>query len=472
MSVGDYISGEISRSFGMEATPSQERLFSELGGFMVSDCDIMLVAGYAGTGKTSSMAAFVRALKNISCRFVLLAPTGRAAKVLSSYTGEKAYTIHKHIYRQNAIRSDMSSVSFSLDINRMSNTVFIVDECSLISDFPSGQTLFGSGSLLDDLVCYVRSRPGNRLVLVGDPAQLPPVGTDCSPAMDLSGLEGYGPIMHAELTDVVRQARESGILSNADGIRRRITSGDGDFPVFDVRGFSDVERITGEFLIETLSDSIDRYGEDEVAVLCSSNRRANRYNAGIRSRVFFREDELVKGEKLMVVKNCYSFLDDVEDLDFIANGDIVNLNRLYNHTERYGFRFADADISLPDYNGLEISVKIVLDTLASEFPSFTYEEQNRLFEGVSADYSHIANKKKRYEQMKKDPFFNAVQVKYASAMTCHKAQGGQWDCVFVDRPFFQEQLSVEEMRWLYTAVTRARKKLYLVNFEDRYFKTN
>ncbi len=469
MGVAQYVSETIKGNFKLEPTSSQSVLFDALGQFVAGEeCDIMLVSGYAGTGKTSAISAFIRTLKDLSYKFILMAPTGRSAKVLSFSSGCRAYTIHKQIYRQKTIKADGNVPAFDLDMNKNRNTYFIVDECSLISNIPAPGSLFGSGALLDDLVEYVRSNSGNRLILIGDPAQLPPVGLETSPAMDFNYLQGYGDVLSVEMTDVVRQAADSGILFNADRLRRKI--GDDSFPSFVLEGFDDIKRISGEDLIETIGDSMEKYGEDEVVVLCYSNRRANRYNMGIRSKVFYREEELVKGEKLMVVKNAYHFIEDIEDLDFIANGDIVELQRVKNYTERYGLRFADAILSLPDYNGIEINAKIVLDTLASESPSLTRDEQDRLFQGAMEDYSHIKNRRKRYEAVRCDPFFSAIQIKYATAITCHKSQGGQWDCVFVDRAFFGDEITPEDKRWLYTAITRARKMLYLVNFDDRYFQ--
>lgn len=470
MGLADFVRSTIADSFRFPPTGSQDRLFSSLASFVTSgEGDIFLVSGYAGTGKTTAVAAFISALKKLSRSFVLLAPTGRAAKVLSHYTGCKAYTVHKQIYRQKNIRADGNIPSFELDINRNRDTFFIVDEASLISNASGGFSLFGTGALLDDLVSYVRSNTGNKLILIGDPAQLPPVGSDCSPAMDRERLSLYGNVSGCELTDVVRQTAESGILFNANLLRNMIVGQEPGFPKFVTEGFTDLERITGEYLIETITDAVDRYGSDEVVVLCYSNRRANRYNMGIRAKVFYREEELVKGEKLMVVKNSYSFLDDIEELDFIANGDIVELQRIYNYTERYGLRFADAELSLPDYGDIEIRAKIILDTLSSESPSLSHEEQNMLFQGVMEDYSHIRSRKKRYEQVREDPFFTAMQVKYSSAITCHKSQGGQWDCVFIDRAFYRDEFTLEDKRWLYTALTRAKKKVYLVNFSDEFF---
>lgn len=471
MAVEKYIADAILGNFGHVPTPSQSALFGKLAEFAGGNTDIMLVSGYAGTGKTTAVSAFIKTLKDLSFRYVLLAPTGRAAKVLSFYSGGRAYTIHKQIYRQRSIKGDGSVPSFDIDINKMKDTYFIVDECSLISNSQSPGAIFGSGALLDDLVRYVRSNSGNKLLLVGDPAQLPPVGTSCSYAMDLSYLEGYGNVMHSELTDVVRQAESSGILMNADRLRRMIMGNSEGFPELSLAGFDDIERLGGEYLIEKLNDAVDKYGSDEVIVLCYSNRRANRYNAGIRAKIYYREEELVKGEKLMVVKNCYNFIDDIKELDFIANGDIVELQRIYNHEERYGLRFADAELSLPDYGGAEIKAKIVLDTLASESASLTQEESNALFQGVMEDYSHIRSKSKRYEAVREDPYFSALQVKYASAITCHKSQGGQWDCVFVDNSFWKDEMSLDDKKWLYTAMTRAKKKIYLVNFNDRFFET-
>ncbi|MBR3484804.1 MAG: AAA family ATPase [Bacteroidales bacterium] len=471
MGVAEFFADRLRQHLGYEPTPCQARLFDTLGQFAVQyeTCDMLLVSGYAGTGKTSAIAAFVRTLKELHYRYVLLAPTGRAAKVLSGFTGEKAFTIHKHIYRQKGIRDGVGE--FQLNFNKAKDTFFIVDEASLISveTNSSGSGLFGSGDLLDDLVQFVRAGVDDKLILIGDRGQLPPIGLDRSPALDEGYLSRYGRVMTAELTTVVRQAAESGILTNATIVRRLIEAGRVEVPRLCLAGFDDVERIGGGELIEKIGDAVGRYGLDDIVVLCRSNKRANRYNAGIRGTVLYREERLSRGDKLMVVKNCYQFLEDVPELDFIANGDVAQLVRLSHHEERYGLHFADAVLAFPDYNDVEIKAKIVLDTLDSEQPSLSSEQQRALYQGVNEDYADVRNARKRYEKVREDPYYNALQIKYATAITGHKSQGGQWPCVFIDNPFWKEP-TLDDLKWLYTAITRGVEKVYFVNFKDEFFQ--
>ena len=470
MGVARFFSEKLRRHLGYEPTSCQARLFDALAEFTVQydSCDLMLVSGYAGTGKTSAIAAFVRTLKELQHRYVLLAPTGRAAKLLSGFTGEKAYTIHKHIYRQKGVHDGVGE--FQLNFNKAKDTCFIVDEASLISVEASASSgIFGSGDLLDDLVRFVRSGVDDKLIIIGDRGQLPPVGFDRSPALDESYLGRYGRFMKAELTTVVRQAAESGILTNATIIRRLIEAGRAEIPGLRMKGFPDVERIDGSELIEKIGDAVGRYGLDDIVVLCRSNKRANRYNAGIRSSVLYCEERLSRGDKLMVVKNCYQFLEDSPELDFIANGDVAQLVKASHFEERYGLHFADAVLAFPDYNDVEVQAKIILDTLESEQPSLGADQQRALWQGVSEDYADIRNARKRYEKVREDPYYNALQIKYATAITGHKSQGGQWPCVFIDNPFWKEELSLDDLKWLYTAVTRGVEKIFFVNFKDVFF---
>ena len=446
--------------------------------FISSDDDIMSVNGYAGTGKTTAMAAIIASMKELKTKCVLLAPTGRAAKVLSSYAGHKAYTIHKHIYRQKSVGGDGFG-QFSLSPNKDKETLFIVDEVSLIG-IDAGQqqssTLFGSGNLLEDLISFVRSGVDCKVILVGDSAQLPPIGLDASPALSKDYLAMMGGTVFAELSSVVRQQNESGILYNATLIRQRLAELDYGPSVIDlcdlgleVEPFDDIERIGGGDLIEKIGDAYARYGEDETVILCRSNRRAIKYNQGIRSTVQYKEERLVRDDKLMIVKNCYQFLEGVKGMDYIANGDIAKLIKISKYEDRYGLHFAEARISFPDYDDQEIVAKVILDTLESESASLTYEQSNMLYLGVNEDYSHIKAKKKRYEAVREDKYYNALQLKYANAITGHKSQGGQWKCVFIDNPFWQEELTLDDLKWLYTAITRATEKVYLVNFKDDLF---
>ena len=464
---------EIEANLGFAPTADQSALFAALEAFGGDPAsDIMVVAGYAGTGKTSALAAFVKTLHSHHYKYVLLAPTGRAAKVLSGFTGQPAYTIHKHIYRQKSLSGGFGK--FTLDMNTSRNTFFIIDEASLITiDGDGGGNVFGSGDLLQDLVDFVRSAPGNKMIFVGDRGQLPPVGMDASPALDLDFMQSaFGSIHTADLTTVLRQAQESGILHNATLLREMERSGYPRMPQLELDGFDDIVRVSGGELIESMSDMIGRYGLDDVVVLTRSNRRANRYNAGIRATVLYREEQLTRGDKLMVVKNCYQFLDKLDDENFfVANGDMARLQKISKYEERYGLHFAQATLSFPDYDNLEITAKIILDTLTSESAALSREQQEALFEGVWADYDDITVKKKRYQAVREDKYFNAMQVKYATAITCHKSQGGGWPCVYIDNPFWGEEVTIDDIKWLYTAITRATEKVFLVNFGDNCFKS-
>ncbi|MCQ2182194.1 MAG: AAA family ATPase [Bacteroidales bacterium] len=476
MERADFLYEEFIKAFRIEPTTCQDALFRDVADFVTGDdADILVVNGYAGTGKTTAMAAVIRALRNLGTPSVLLAPTGRAAKVFSVISHRPAFTVHKHIYRQKSVGADGYG-QFSLAPNKAKRTLFVVDEVSLIgidAQERQGTSLFGTGNLLGDLVEFVRNGDECRLILVGDGAQLPPVGLEASPALSPDFMEGFGGVRFSTLSTVVRQERESGILVNATYLRERIVSEYPDTAVDDLHfrldGFGDIVRIGGAELIDTLTGAYSEYGEDETIVLCRSNKRAIRYNLGIRSTVQFKEERLVRGEKLMIVKNCYQFLEDVPSLSYIANGDIANLVKIGGYEERYGLNFADATLSFPDYDDVEIKAKVCLDTLESESASLTYEQQNALYNGVSADYADRGTKKKIWEAVREDKYFNALQLKYAEAITCHKSQGGQWKCVFIDCPFWMQEQSLDDMKWLYTALTRAVEKVYLVNFPDRFF---
>ena len=462
-----------------EPTSCQDDLLRKVADFVSSDDDdILVVNGYAGTGKTTAMSSVINTLKEFRSKCVLLAPTGRSAKVLSSYAGQPAYTIHKHIYRQKSVGGDGFG-QFSLAPNKDKEALFVVDEVSLIG-IDAGQQQstgsFGSGNLLDDLVSFVRSGVECKVILIGDAAQLPPVGLDASPALLRDYMAMMGGVSFAELTTVVRQQKESGILHNATKVRELISQLDEapgilglDDLGLETEGFDDFERIGGGDLIEKISDAYSAYGEDDTVILCRSNRRAIKYNLGIRSTVQFKEERLVRDDKLMIVKNCYQFLEGVKGMDYIANGDIAKLQKISKFEDRYGLHFAEARISFPDYDDQEIVAKVILDTLESESASLTYEQANMLYLGVNEDYAHIKAKKKRYEAVREDKYYNALQLKYANAITCHKSQGGQWRCVFIDNPFWQEELTLDDLKWLYTAITRATDKVYLVNFKDDLF---
>lgn len=479
MGRSDFLYSAFVSRLAYAPTSCQDNLLRKVADFVSSDdSDIMVVNGYAGTGKTTAVSAVISVMKEFQTKCVLLAPTGRAAKVLSSYSGQPAYTIHKHIYRQKSVGGDGFG-QFTLSPNKDRQALFIVDEVSLIGIDAAQQqstTAFGSGNLLEDLISFVRSGVECKVILIGDSAQLPPVGLDASPALMPEYMKMMGGTVFAELSTVVRQQNDSGILYNATMIRQLQTEleyGPGVMDICDLgletSGFDDVERISGGELIEKISDAYSSYGEDDTIILCRSNKRAIKYNMGIRSTVQFKEERLVRDDKLMIVKNCYQFLEGIEGMDYIANGDIAKLQKISRYEERYGLHFAEARISFPDYDDQEIVAKVILDTLDSESASLTYEQSNMLYQGVNEDYAHITTKKKRYEAVREDKYYNALQLKYANAITCHKSQGGQWKCVFIDNPFWQEELTVDDLKWLYTAITRATEKVYLVNFKDELF---
>ena len=466
------IATQIYGKICFETTPGQKKIIEKLSEYLAAEdfSKIFVLNGYAGTGKTTLVAALVGALKELGIKPVLLAPTGRAAKVLAQYAQEKALTIHKRIYRQRT-NADYES-KFSLNVNPERGAVFIVDEASMLSDTTSGGAIFGSGSLLSDLVDYVRSGRGCRLILVGDSAQLPPVGSDYSPALDPATMTAYGEVVYGTMDEVVRQESESGILFNATLVRCMLENGLCAVPHFEL-DFPDIEAIEGGEFLERLQECYDRYGRDETIVITRSNRRANRYNEGIRRHVLYAEEEIESRDMLMVVKNNYYFPEHTENcpMNFIANGDIAQLKRLRRFEEFYGFRFADAVLTFPDYDDTELECKILLDTLASESPSLTREESTRLFYEVEKDYLEIRSKLKRFREIRENPHFNALQVKFSYAVTCHKAQGGQWRAVFVDRCLFgDEPMTRDLLRWLYTALTRATDKLYLVNFSPEFYE--
>jgi len=464
----NHIKDIIFSHFQFEPTEGQREAVDFLAEMISSPTNhqLMLLRGYAGTGKTSVISAFSRTLEHFKIRALLLAPTGRAAKVLSAYSETQAFTIHKKIYRQKSSADGLGS--FILNFNTFSNSFFVVDEASMISRYSVDGSVFGTGNLLDDLLKFVYNDRNCRLILIGDTAQLPPVGQEESPALDGSILKGYGlEVIECELNEVVRQSQESGILHNATIIRELITTQRTGLPTLEIDNFSDIERISGGDLIETIADAYDKYGIDETIVVCRSNKQANRYNQGIRSRILYRDEELTSGDYLMVVRNNYHWINDEENISFIANGDITRLIRIRKYIDRYDFRFAEVDLCLSDYNDHEFTAIIMLDALCSEAASITEEQNRRLYHSVAEDYAHITTKAQRYKAIKADPFFNALQVKFAYSVTCHKAQGGQWRCVFLDQGWIDaNKYNVEYLRWLYTAITRATEKLYLVNFPD------
>ena len=466
-----HITDQIYAKLSFDATNNQKKIIEKLSAWLSDDdySRIFLLNGYAGTGKTTIIAAFVAALKELGLKPILLAPTGRAAKVLTRYSKLTAYTIHKKIYREKSI-SDYQS-KFSLDYNREHDAVFIVDEASMLST-SSPDSSFGSGNLLDDLVQYVRQGKRCRLMLVGDDAQLPPVGDDYSPALQPSELLPYGDVEYGTMDEVVRQSHDSGILFNATMLRCMLENNIYEIPRFDL-SFKDFRQVQGGELLEELQDCYDRFGRDETIVITRSNKRANRYNEGIRRHNLSAEEEIESGDMLMIVKNNYFYAEQDKDspMSFVANGDVARLKRIRRFEEFYGFRFIDATLQFPDYDDYEMQAKIMMDTLSSESPSLTREQSNQLFIEVEKDYADITAKSKRYKAIRENPHFNAMQVKFAYAVTCHKAQGGQWSAVFVDRCLFGDELMSRDMlRWLYTAITRATERLYLVNFDERFFE--
>jgi exodeoxyribonuclease-5 len=473
--INEQIASQIYAKFGFEPTFGQKKVVEKLSGWISGPADggIFILNGYAGTGKTTLLAAFVAVLRDIGIVPVCLAPTGRAAKVFSRVSGEKAFTIHKKIYRQKSLGAD--EASFVLDFNHHKRTCFIVDEASMLANSTSrgDGEMFAGGALLDDLVSYVSQGSDCRLMLVGDAAQLPPVGQADSPALDPRRMGVYGGVDYASMDDVVRQQAESGILFNATMVRMMLENGIVDIPEFRTSGFGDVEVLDGASFPERLEECYSRYGRDETIVITRSNKRAGNFNESIRRHVLGAEEEIESGDVLMVVKNNYHYTERDEDspVGFIANGDIARLRRLRRVEEIYEFRFAEAVLELPDYDDYRVECKVLLDTLHSESPSLTKEQSTRLWRAVEQDFMDITVKGKRYKEMQEDEYLNALQVKFAYAITCHKAQGGQWRAVFVDRMLFGDEMMTKDLlRWLYTAITRATDRLYFVNFDERFFE--
>ena len=471
--INRYLASQIKSNFPFNPTAEQENSLEKISEFILSPDDrkVFMLCGYAGTGKTTLISALVRTMSQLERRCVLLAPTGRAAKVFSSYSGKSAYTIHKWIYRQKSI---VDGSQFVLMENRAVNTLFIVDEASMIAN--GGSSGFGTGALLDDLIEFVYSGRGCSMLLLGDTAQLPPVGEMLSPSLSADYLRSmFLDVTRVELTQVVRQLDGSGILHNATMLRDIIRNGENGFlPKVKLKGFADICVVTGEELIEAIEGSYSSVGVEETIILCRSNKRANVFNEGIRRRILYREEELNRGDMLMVVKNNYYWREVLgkedkallDKIDFIANGDVARIVRVGSVEEMYGFRFAEVTLSLVDYEDCEIDVLIMLDTLKSESPSLTREESERLFMAVWEDYPEIRSKRKRMEQIRNNPYYNAIQMKYGYAVTCHKAQGGQWCNVFLDQGYVTEDMmTADYYHWLYTAFTRATEKLYLVNWK-------
>ena len=494
--IQDELKYRIREALGLVPTPEQEQAIQLFAQFMTDRDEqvVMILRGSAGTGKTTLAGAIVRALAALKQKLILLAPTGRAAKVFSLYAGHPAYTIHRRIYRQKTA-GDLSAFNLNNNLNR--DTLFIIDEASMISNLGFGESAFGSGCLLDDLMEFVYSGQNCRMLLIGDKAQLPPVGEEESPALMADVLRGYGmTVYECDLNQVLRQSEASGILWNATRIRGEWSEVRGErmvLPQIRVDGFPDIQVVPGDELIESLSSSYSRVGMDETMVITRSNKRANIYNQGIRNTILDREEELCRGDLLMIVKNNYFWEMRNEELEmrnddntksgvggmqgnqhssslishssFIANGDRAVVRRVRNIQELYGFRFAEVTMTFPDYDDYELTATVLLDTLTSEAPALTREQQEQLFNAVMEDYADIPLKADRIAKLKTDRYFNALQVKFAYAVTCHKAQGGQWAHIYLDQGYMtDDMLTPDYIHWLYTAFTRATEKLFLVNW--------
>ena len=452
---------------GHSPTKGQQTLIEVLAGFVLENQGnkVLIIKGYAGTGKTTIVSILVNVLESVGKKTVLLAPTGRAAKVLSSYSGRNACTIHKRIYRQKSA-TDSFGV-FVLEKNLFTKTLFVVDEASMIANHAGDSNVFGSGRLLDDLIHYIRNEQQCSLIIIGDTAQLPPVGISISPALDESYMRQYFEGAEViELTDVVRQAQHSGILVNATLIRNNISLKKAQIPKLFIHDYPDIQLVEGNELIEDLNLSYHTDGIEKTIIICRSNKRANKFNDGVRKQILGREDEIMAGDLLMVVKNNYYWLSGSDKIDFIANGDIIRVIKIRKIQEIYGYRFADALIELIDYD-IRIETKIILDTLTTDGAAMSQEDNQQLFYAIMEDYQDLQPKKSQYEKVRTNAFFNALQVKFAYAVTCHKAQGGQWKNVYIDFGYIRkESIDMDFLRWMYTAFTRATDKLFLINLPE------
>lgn len=476
MSLSSHIATQIYANFAFTPTAEQKNLIVRLSEYLSSgdESALFILNGYAGTGKTTVIGALVRTLRQLEYPCVLMAPTGRAAKVMGHYASAEAYTVHKTIYRERTVGGAEGS-RFELNFNKAHDTLYIIDEASMLTSrtarLPEETTTFGSGDLIEDLFDYIRLGRHNKVILVGDQAQLPPVGFDRSPALDPYHMAKYGTVWSFTLSEVVRQQNDSGILYNATTIRAMIAGREARIPQFDLE-FPDVIRLDGRELIDEIESCYGRYGQSETAIITRSNKRANHYNQGIRRTILDYDEEIGSGDMVMVVKNNYHYVerDPQAKMDFIANGDIARIHRIYRTRERYGFHFAYGELIFPDYDDYCLECWLLLDVLHSDAPSLSREQQVELFRAVEADYAEITQKGKRYKAVMSDDFFCALQVKFAYAITCHKAQGGQWSAIFLDVMLFgAEMMTLELLRWLYTAVTRATERLYLVNYDARFF---
>ncbi len=464
----------LKSDFPHEPTLKQEVALQLISKFVLGDDSnqLFLLLGYAGTGKTTLVGTLVKNLWKAKKSSVLLAPTGRAAKVISNYSGKEAFTIHKKIYYPKSVKG--GGVSFTLQPNKHRNVIFVVDEASMIPDVNQDSKLFENGSLLDDLVQYVYSGYQCKLLLIGDTAQLPPVKLDISPALDARTLENHynKNVSCVELDEVVRQAKESGILVHATQIRECLDHGFFENLKFELNQYPEVIRpIDGQEVMDAIQESYSENGNEDTVIIVRSNKRANLYNQNIRNRILFQESELAPGDYLMVVKNNYFWVKPNSEAGFIANGDIVEVLEIFHLKELYGFRFAEVLVKMVDYPKMKpFETVLLLDTLSSESPSLTYEDSNRLYEEVKNDYADLKSNYKKFLSVKNNKYFNALQIKFSYAITCHKSQGGQWNTVFVEQPYLPNGIDKEYLRWLYTAITRAKKKLYLLGFKDDFFE--
>jgi ATP-dependent exoDNAse (exonuclease V) alpha subunit len=459
--------------FPFTPTNTQDKLLKQLSHFIFKEKkhQLFLLKGYAGTGKTTTISTVVNCLWKAGMKSVLLAPTGRAAKVIGNYSKRQAFTIHKKIYHPRKAKN--GGVSFTLQSNKHTNTIFIVDEASMIPDRAADARLFENGSLLDDLLFYVYAGKNCKVIFIGDTAQLPPVKLDLSPALDADKLAlNYNKeVEELELDEVMRQHEGSGILNNATSLRVILDEGGYDSFKFDLN-FPDIVRLTDGYDIEdAINSAYDNIGVEDTAFIVRSNKRANQYNQQIRSKIRGQENEIATGDYVMVVKNNYYWLKDSSSAGFIANGDICEIMQIFNYKELYGFRFAEVQVRMIDYpDEKPFETVLILDTLTAETPSLSYEDSNRLYEEVKKDFEHEKSSYKRLLSVKNNKYFNALQVKFSYAMTCHKSQGGQWKTVFIEQPYLPEGQDVSYLRWLYTAVTRAQEKLYLIGFKDEFFE--
>lgn len=465
----------LTKKFPFEPTIKQATVLEQLSNFVFDNqsSSLYLLKGFAGTGKTSIIGTLVSNLWEIKKSAVLMAPTGRAAKVISNYSGKEAFTIHKKIYFPKSEKG--GGVSFVMQPNKHRNTLFIVDEASMISDTISDSKLFENGSLLDDLMQFVYSGHQCKLLLIGDKAQLPPVKSEISPALDADQLElqYHKKVMSIELDEVVRQSQDSGILMNATQLRDVLNRQVYESFQFNLKPFKDIVRLVdGYEIMEAINEAYDTEGHEETAIIVRSNKRANLYNKQIRERILNNENELTVGDFLMVVKNNYFWIKPTTEAGFIANGDIIQVLELFSIKELYGFRFAEVKVQMVDYPKMKpFETVLLLDTIEAEAPSLSYEESNKLYQEVQKDYEDETSKYKKFLKIKNNPHFNALQVKFSYAITCHKSQGGQWNTVFVEQPYLPNGIDKDYLRWLYTAVTRAKQKLYLIGFKDDFFNS-